>query len=69
MKDSNNNNYNTLKQLISSCNVILYIVLMKLTLIDYFKVTTFPIKYMADVKKETKYDPLNNNKYAVSADL
>ena len=34
-KDTSNFNYNTLKQLISSCNVIVYILFRKPTLTDY----------------------------------
>ena len=52
MKDTSNYNYNTLKQLISSCNIIVFIVLMKLILIDYLKATYFPYKNMAVMKKE-----------------
>ena len=52
MKDTSNYNYNTLKQLFSSCNVTVYIVLMKPTLIDFFKTTYFPYKNMAVMKKE-----------------
>ena len=52
MKDTSNYNYNTLKQLISSCNVTVYIVLMKLTLIDCFKATYFSYKKLAVMRKE-----------------
>ena len=46
-RDTSNYEYNILKQLISSCNVI-----MKLTLIDYYKAIYFPYKIMDVMTKK-----------------